>query len=66
VTAIVVRPSPEGGHGFNPADWMPLSTRVKVAREINRAWEEFVNVMHDGPTTGPEVAEKFWRFVTGT
>jgi hypothetical protein len=72
VTAIVVRPSPEEArrkhpdYGIDPADWMPLATRLKVAREINRAWEEFVNDMHDGSTSGPEVAEKFWRFVTGT
>lgn len=72
MSAIVIRPSPaevRRGHpdfGIDPVDWMPLATRLKVAREINRAWEEFVTDMHDGSTSGPEVAEKFWKFVTGT
>jgi hypothetical protein len=43
---------------------MPLASRVKVAGEINRLWEEFVNEMHDGTTGGAEVADKFWNFVT--
>lgn len=49
---------------FDPADWMPFSTRLLVARELNKLWEEFVTEMHDGSTSGPEVADKFWKFVT--
>jgi hypothetical protein len=65
VSAIVVGQSPERRDGsVDPADRMPLHTRVKVAQEVNRLWAEFVNEMHDGPTIGPEVADKFWKFVT--
>lgn len=70
MSAIVVRVSPpeaRRGHpdyGIDPADWMPLASRLKVAKEINALWETFVNEMHDGSTSGPEVADKFWKFVT--
>lgn len=50
-------------YGIEPADWMPMATRIKLGREINRAWEEFVNEMHDGTTTGPVVAEKFIKYL---
>jgi hypothetical protein len=43
---------------------MPFSTRIRVARELNALWEEFVTEMYDGPLMGAEVAEKFWKFVT--
>lgn len=62
MSAIIVRPVPWDVEPV-PADYMPFSSRAKVAREINRLWEEFVNEMHDGPTTGPEVADKFWKYV---
>lgn len=69
MSAIVVGNSPaeakreHDDYGIDPADWMPLGVRVKVAKEINRLWEEFVDEMHDGPTTAPGVADKFWKYV---
>lgn len=63
MSAIVVGVSPRFDP-ISPADFMPLSSRMKVAKEINRLWAEFVNEMHDGPTVGSEVADKFWEFVT--
>ena len=65
MSAIVISPAP-GPDASRAEDWMPFTTRILVARELNRLWAEFVNEMHDGPTTGPYVAEKFWKFVTGT
>lgn len=44
-------------------DHMPFTTRLLVARELNRLWAEFVSEMHDGPTVGQDVAEKFWKYV---
>ena len=64
MSAIVVSPSPNTARRDRPADYMPFTTRLLVARELNALWEEFVTEMHDGPTTGAEVAEKFWKFVT--
>lgn len=67
MSAIVIRNSPdlfehpEDAH--DPANFMPFTTRMKVAGELNRLWAEFVTDMHDGPTGGPEVADKFWKFV---
>lgn len=68
MSAIVISPAPHevSVAARDSADYMPPSTRIKVADEINRLWAEFVNEMHDGPTNGPYVAEKFWKFVTGT
>lgn len=53
---------PDGG--IDPVDYMPVHTRILVAKLINNAWEEFVNEIHDGSTAGPEVAEKFIRYLT--
>ena len=65
MTAIVVRPVPyDEPDETDPASWMPFSTRIKVAQELNALWAEFVTEMHDGPTIGSEVADKFWKFVT--
>jgi hypothetical protein len=63
VSAIVIQPHIDGRHDLNPdpADYMPLSVRMHVARELNRLWAEFVNEMHDGPTPG--TAQKFWKYV---
>lgn len=65
MSAIVVGPAPNPVSVFSrdPADHMPFSSRLKVAEEINRLWREFVEEMHDGPTGGAEVAEKFWKYV---
>lgn len=62
--AIRVGPVPAEVRGEGPESWMPFTTRLKVAKEINDLWAEFVTEMHDGPTAGPEVADKFWKFVT--
>lgn len=63
MSAIIISPSPVGEvHG--PEDRMPFHTRLLVARELNRAWREFVTEMHDGPTTGAATAQKFWKYVT--
>lgn len=62
MAAIVV--SPFRGSGEGPEHHMPFSSRLRVAYEINALWAEFVTEMHDGPTTGQEVADKFWKFVT--
>ncbi len=67
-SAIVIGPSPVAGEklkqgSLGAADYMPLSIRMHVAGELNRLWEEFVNEMHDGPLSGPQVAEKFWKYV---
>lgn len=65
MSAIVIRSAPrEVGASPNPADYMPFSVRHRAAGELNRLWEEFVNDMHSGPTSGHEVADKFWKFVT--
>lgn len=69
MSGIVIAPSPITGDKLKsgtlgPADYMPLSARVKVAAEINKLWAEFVNEMHDGSTHGRDVAEKFWAYVT--
>ena len=45
---------------------MPFSTRLRVGSELNKAWAEFTSDMHDGPLTGQDVADKFWKFLTGT
>lgn len=71
MTAIQIGPAPcicrkSGDFTHDPKCWMPLHTRILVAREINRAWAEFVTDMHSGSTAGPDVAEKFWKYVTGT
>lgn len=69
MSAIVISPARVSGDALStlgPEDHMPIHTRILVARELNRAWREFVTDMHDGPTTGNDVAEKFWKFVTGT
>lgn len=70
MSAVVVRPAPIEADRrrrgeISQADYMPFSTRHKVARELNKLWEEFVGQMHDGPVRGPEVAEKFWKYVSG-
>lgn len=44
--------------------YMPLSTRHRLGAEINQAWREFTEEMHDGPLTGAAVADKFWRYLT--
>lgn len=62
--AIVVRPAPEDAREDDARGWMPFTTRLRVARELNALWAEFVTDMHDGPTTGEQVAEKFWQFVS--
>lgn len=70
MSAIVIMNSPietkrkHPEFGWDPVDWMPLSTRFRVAKELNTLWEEFVTEMHDGSTGGAEVADKFWTFVT--
>jgi hypothetical protein len=64
VSAIEVRPARDAAASDGSADWMPFSTRIRVARELNALWEEFVTEMYDGPLMGAEVAEKFWKFVT--
>lgn len=68
MSAIVIRPAPNDLSPWarDAADHMPFGVRLRVAEELNRAWKEFVEEMHDGPTVGPDVAEKFWKFVTGT
>ena len=43
---------------------MPFSTRLVLGKELNKAWAEFVEEMHDGDLTGPEVADKFWKYLT--
>jgi hypothetical protein len=66
MSAIVVGNAPDDGRpplGDGAVDYMPLSSRIKVAGEINRLWAEFVTEMHSGDTRGPEVAEKFWKYV---
>lgn len=65
MTAIIIQPNARDSRVIAaPEDFMPLSTRMHVAREINQHWAEFVNEMHDGATVGPDVAKKFWAFVT--
>lgn len=69
--SIIIRPHPfseacSDRLSGDPTRHMPMHSRMRVAGEINKAWAEFVTDMHDGPTTGPEVADKFWKFVTGT
>lgn len=65
MTAIIVQPNTRISRVVaEPEDFMPLATRMKVAREVNALWAEFVKEMHDGPTVGAGVAEKFWAFVT--
>lgn len=68
MSAIIIRPAPNEVpvYSRDAADHMPFATRLRVAEEINRAWREFTEDMHDGPLTGNDVAEKFWKFVTGT
>lgn len=43
---------------------MPFSTRLRLGKELNQLWVEFVTEMHDGPLTGDDVADKFWKYVT--
>ncbi len=67
--AIVVGPHPIAedrirAGNLSPMDYMPFSVRQKIANEINAQWEEFVTEMHDGPFSGRDVAEKFWKYVT--
>jgi hypothetical protein len=65
MSAIVIQPHIHGrGLTVEAADFMPLSTRIHVAGELNRLWAEFVNEMHSGPTIGGDTAAKFWNFVT--
>lgn len=66
MSAIIIQPNTRTSRVIvdDPSTWMPLATRMKVAREINAHWAEFVKDMHDGPTVGTGVAEKFWAFVT--
>jgi hypothetical protein len=72
MAAIIIRPAPYDPPGvehiFEPTrgavDWMPFTVRLRVARELNALWAEFVTDMHDGPPGGPEVADKFWQFVS--
>lgn len=71
MSAIVVGPSPINGDrvargDVSSADYMPMAVRHKIAGELNKRWQEFVDEVHDGSTHGREVAEKFWEFVTGT
>jgi hypothetical protein len=67
--AIVVGPHPINGErvkagDVSPQDYMPFSVRQMIANEINAQWEEFVTEMYDGPLSGRDVAEKFWKYVT--
>lgn len=68
MSAIIIQAHSDarGKPVIRPEDFMPLATRMKVAREINAMWEEFVGTpgMHDGPTVGSDVATKFWNYVT--
>lgn len=43
---------------------MPFSIRMRLGLELNKAWREFTEEMHDGDLTGPAVAEKFWKYLT--
>lgn len=42
-----------------PPPPLPLSVRFKLAKEINKAWAEYIEM-----TTGPVDAEKFWDYLT--
>lgn len=65
MTAIIIQPNARDSRVVaKPEDFMPLSTRMRVASEVNALWAEFVNEMHDGELVGPKVAAKFWKFVT--
>lgn len=65
MTAIVIQPNSRFSRvTAEPEDFMPLATRMLVAREVNAHWAEFVREMHDGDLVGPDVAAKFWKFVT--
>lgn len=65
MSAIVIQPNTRDSRVVaEPEDFMPLATRMKIAKEVNAAWAEFVRDMHDGPTVGSGVAEKFWAFLT--
>jgi hypothetical protein len=65
MSAIIVGPHIDAsGVTVAPENFMPLATRMKVAGELNALWAEFVKEMHDGPTVGTNVAEKFWAYVT--
>lgn len=64
MSAIEVHPARDAAATDSAADCMPFSTRLRVAKELNALWAEFVTEMHDGPTIGSEVADKFWKFVT--
>lgn len=68
MSAIVIRPHPDRSKMdslfADGTDYMPFATRHLVAKELNRLWAEFVTEMHDGPTVGNDVAEKFWQFVS--
>lgn len=69
MSAIVVSPSPIASEkikagDIGPADYMPFAARLLVGDRLNALWAEFVNEMHDGTTSGRDVAEKFWKFVT--
>lgn len=64
MSAIVIGVAPWTEDRTRPSEaWMPLSVRHAVAKELNTLWAEFVTDMHDGPTCGPEVARKFWKYV---
>lgn len=64
MTAITIGNAPYNPNAEPDAkDHMPLSVRVMLAATLNELWATFVNDMHDGPTSGPEVPEKFWKFV---
>lgn len=43
---------------------MPFSIRMRLGNELNKAWREFTEEMHDGDLTGPAVADKFWKYLT--
>lgn len=65
MSAIVIQPHIHGrGLTVEAENYMPLSVRMYLARELNQLWAEFVNEMHDGATGGPGVAAKFWAYVT--
>jgi hypothetical protein len=64
MSAIVIQPHIHGrGLTVEAENFMPLSTRIHVAGELNRLWAEFVNEMHSGGY-GADTPAKFWKFVT--
>lgn len=45
---------------------MPLPVLRMLETTIGLAWDDFIEEMHDGPVTGPDVPEKFWNFLVRT